>query len=219
MTDFLPLGRLGGRADSDKSPALLAQYEPFLAPRRLEVRAVLELGVDRGGSLRIWREYFPSAVVVGVDERRADWDDERIVVRHGQQDDLALLRQVRDRYAPSGFDLIVDDAAHVGRTARASFTSLFTEHLRPGGVYAIEDWGTGYWADWPDGQRYQPPAEDGRSLRSHSAGMVGFIKHLVDWVGTEDASRTGPAAPATTRALLRALHVFPGLVVAEKAIP
>lgn len=24
-------------------------------------------------------------------------------------------------------------------------------------MYAIEDWGTGYWDSWPDGKRYRPP--------------------------------------------------------------
>jgi len=34
---------------------------------------------------------------------------------------------------------------------RRSFWHFFQHHLKPGGLYVIEDWGTGYWSDWPDG--------------------------------------------------------------------
>jgi len=41
-------------------------------------------------------------------------------------------------------DFIVDDASHDYALSRASFEGLFPL-LRPGGVYALEDWG---WAQW-----------------------------------------------------------------------
>ncbi|HUV09939.1 MAG TPA: hypothetical protein VMX12_03105, partial [Acidimicrobiia bacterium] len=41
-------------------------------------------------------------------------------------------------------------------------------------TYAIEDWGTGYWESWPDGAQFEP---------DHTAGMVGFVKSLVDECG------------------------------------
>ena len=50
---------------------------------------------------------------------------------------------------------MIDDASHVGVLARASFRILFEKHLKRGGIYVVEDWGTGYWKSWPDGQNYQ----------------------------------------------------------------
>ena len=53
---------------------------------------------------------------------------------------------------------------------------LFTRWLKPGGVYVVEDWGTGYGPKWADGAPYAPDGTPG----GHRAGMVGFVKELVD---------------------------------------
>src|ERR1051325_11492314 len=42
-------------------------YEKYLAPRRRTATAVLEIGVHQGASLRMWRDYFPHAEIVGLD--------------------------------------------------------------------------------------------------------------------------------------------------------
>jgi hypothetical protein len=73
------------------------------------------------------------------------------------------------------------------------------QHLKPGGLYAIEDWGTGYLDDFPDGRKFQPKPSIRAHLRSllprrlgkkmkvpfpcHSYGTVGFVKELVDEQG------------------------------------
>jgi hypothetical protein len=78
--------------------------------------------------------------------------------------------------------------------------------LKPGGLYIVEDWMTGYWGDWPDGSRFQEyetviePGEIENRLPSHDAGMVGFIKRLVDEVPMIPIpNRDGPRAPVTLR--------------------
>jgi hypothetical protein len=43
-------------------------------------------------------------------------------------------------------DAVIDDASHLYGVTRRTFEIAFP-HLRPGGVYVIEDWG---WAHWPD---------------------------------------------------------------------
>ncbi len=115
--------------------------------------AVLELGVLRGGSLRLWRDYFRKGTIVGLDRARVAVDDpeRRIQIYQGSQDDTALLTRIAREHAPAGFDLIIDDASHVAALTRRSFWHLFEHHLKPGGLYVIEDWGMGYWSDWPDG--------------------------------------------------------------------
>jgi len=47
-------------------------------------------------------------------------------------------------------------------------------------LYAIEDWGTGYLDDFPDGKKFDPKPSILDSFPCHSHGMVGFIKELVD---------------------------------------
>lgn len=79
----------------------------------------------------------------------------RIRTYQGMQQDTELLDRIARESAPGGFDIIIDDCAHIGVLARASFWHLFERHLKPGGVYVVEDWGTGYWDNWLDGVAYR----------------------------------------------------------------
>jgi len=54
---------------------------------------------------------------------------------------------------PAGFHIIIDAASHLGEWSATAFKTLFYDLLLPGGFYAIESWGTGYWDSWPDGGR------------------------------------------------------------------
>lgn len=148
------------RYETDKGdhPYYLACYEEILPPRDAPVR-MLELGINRGGSLQMWRDYYPAGTIVGLDLMPVDVADDtgRIHVYQGGQDDRALLDRIRQECAPDGFDVVIDDASHVGHYTRVSFWHLFEHHLKPGGTYVIEDWATGYWRDWPDGRLYDEP--------------------------------------------------------------
>jgi hypothetical protein len=118
---------------------------------------LLELGILEGGSLQLWRDYFPRGVIVGIDLNipRNFSNLDRIRIFQGRQEDTQFLRSVAMETAPEGFDIIIDDASHIAALSRVSFWYLFENHLKPGGLYAIEDWGTGYWDNWPDGKSVQ----------------------------------------------------------------
>jgi SAM-dependent methyltransferase len=159
----LDLARIASRYDTDKAvhTHYLRNYEHYFAPLRdTEVR-LLELGIKQGGSLLLWRDYFERGIVVGLDINPASLDDPtgRIRTYQGAQQDTELLDRIARENAPAGFDIIIDDCAHIGVLARASFWHLFDRHLKSGGVYVIEDWGTGYWDAWVDGVSYhaRPP--------------------------------------------------------------
>ncbi|MFC1968122.1 class I SAM-dependent methyltransferase [Chloroflexota bacterium] len=118
---------------------------------------LLELGVYKGGSLALWRDYFERGIIIGLDIAHVNIDDPsgRIRVYQGSQEDTHLLDRIAAEQAPEGFDVIIDDCSHIGELTRISFWHLFDNHLKPGGIYAIEDWGTGYWNWWPDGMCYK----------------------------------------------------------------
>ena len=142
-----------------KPRGYLEIYEEYFAPlARREIR-LLELGVKNGVSLLMWRDYFPNGIIAGVDLKAIELGDPRIRTYQGHQEDTALLTRIAREIAPDGFDIIIDDCAHVGELARTSFWHLFMHALKPAGIYAIEDWGTGYWGghrEFPDGHLYQP---------------------------------------------------------------
>lgn len=211
-----------------KDRPYLDVYEQLFAPLADEPVRLLELGVHQGGSMVLWRDYFPRGVIAGLDAEAVAFDDDsgRVRIYQGLQQDTAILDRIAAEVAPGGFDIIIDDAAHIGHFARASFWHLFPNHLKPGGIYAIEDWGTGYWESWHDGAFCPPEPPAGRlaepyrdSFPSHASGMVGFVKELVDEAGM--LSRTNPdgGIPPRRQPLIRELRFFPGQVIAFKAGP
>jgi len=154
---------LGYGVEDWKATFLSYNYEPFFAPLVGREIKLLELGVAGGAALRFWRDYFENATIVGLDRIPVHIDDptNRIHVYQGFQQDTVLLDRIAKEQAPDGFDVIIDDCSHIGRFARISFWHLFQNHLKPGGFYCIEDWGTGYypWNRFVDGRGYRPKSK------------------------------------------------------------
>lgn len=154
--------------DTDKAQHnhYLRNYEEFFSPLADRDIRLLELGIYHGGSLQVWRDYFENGLIVGLDLNPVTIDDDsgRIRIYQGAQQDTQLLDRIARECATEGFDIIIDDCSHVGELTRASFWHLFDHHLKQGGIYVIEDWGTGYWDSWPDGVLYHPSASPAFSL-------------------------------------------------------
>lgn len=145
-----------GSYDTDKSELYVSRYIRELGHLFSQEVTLLELGVRRGGSLYLWRDLFPRAQIAGLDLNPVSLPDgsERIHVYQGFQQDPVVLDRLAAEVAPEGFNIIVDDASHLGEYTRDSFWHLFRHHLKPGGVYVIDDWGCAYRNDWADGHRY-----------------------------------------------------------------
>ncbi|HEX7571715.1 MAG TPA: class I SAM-dependent methyltransferase [Bacteroidota bacterium] len=152
-------------------------YERQFGPLAGKKIHLLELGISQGGSLELWRDYFRSGTIAGIDISPVRLDDPtgRIHVYQGLQQDTALLDRVRRETAPDGFDIIIDDCSHIGEFTALSFWHLFDNHLKPGGVYVIEDWGAGYMRGTPDGRAYVPP----RSVTSFRSMLRPFVERVV----------------------------------------
>ena len=146
----------------------------------------------------------------------------------------ALMQRVRETHAPQGFDVIVDDASHLGITTARSLQALYREHLRPSGLYCIEDWGTGYMPDWHDGGeiasvldiRYldsssmpmQAEVAMPISMRSHDIGAVGLIKRLIDHTASGTVRFAQPDIVGDVLDI-ESLTVWDGVVVLRKPKP
>lgn len=131
---------------SDKvSNGYLAEYYR-LAKEVGAAGRILELGVREGMSLLIWKELFPYGTVMGVDnDKESQWPDGTVKLI-ASQDDPEVVK-LAQKVAPDGWDIIVDDASHVGELTAKSFDMLWPL-LRKGGWYVIEDWHVGYLPYW-----------------------------------------------------------------------
>lgn len=136
--------------------------------------SILELGIFKGESLRMWKDMFPHGTVIGLDINPVEILDKsgRIHAYCGLQQDTSLLDKIRTETAKDGFDIIIDDASHLGELTKISFWHLFNNHLKPGGIYVIEDWRTGYWGKFPDGKQYV--------IHANGSGLANFARTLID---------------------------------------
>jgi len=214
----------------------LKVYDPILAPWVDKKIKLLEIGVREGGSLQLWRDYFQLGVIIGIDIKLPEdfVPGERIQIFRGSQSDKRFLSEVANKTAPEGFDIIIDDASHIGTLTKTAFWHLFDNHLKPGGLYVIEDWGTGYLEDFPDGKRLDAVNSRVSSVQSlspeagnhrmkvpfpcHSHGMVGFIKELVDEQGAASVT-TGRPIGQSRASKFTQLVITPCIVFVSKMAP
>ncbi len=247
----MPLSKSGDNArslelsldkyDLEKPTRYFKEYDIIFEPYLQKKIALLELGISKGSSLLLWRDYFSLGTITGIDINLPDGFDpgERIHIFEGNQADPQFLSQVANDIAPRGFDVIIDDASHIGELTKTAFWHLFDNHLKPNGIYAIEDWGCSYCGDWPDGKRFNLESyaqqKNKRSrfwliwlnvmwklglkfpMRSHSYGMVGFIKQLIDEQAALDVTRGVLKGIPTRRSKFEKMIITSGIVFIKKA--
>jgi hypothetical protein len=208
------LGSLARAFGSDKwgDHFFTDHYERHFAPIRDERLKILEIGVggfdlpDRGGeSLRMWKHFFPRALIYGLDiYDKSPHDEARIQTLVGDQSDLAQLQEITEEHGP--FDVIIDDGSHLSAHVIASFEALFPL-LAAGGVYVIEDLQTSYWTGW----------NGGRTSANDPATSVGYLKTLLDALHHQDHSLSNIPKPSIARQI-RALHLYHNLAFVEKGL-
>ena len=126
--------------------AALGYYPQYrkLASRIGPAGRVLEVGVHKGGSLMMWQELFPEGTIVGIDNGsygHTFYPKGTHAVTADQDDPVIAARALE--ISPEGYDLIVDDASHIGKLSEATFRLLFPL-VKPGKWYVLEDWAAGY---------------------------------------------------------------------------
>jgi hypothetical protein len=132
-------------------------YREVFGPLTSMPQRILEIGVYRGASLDLWKQYFshPDTAIVGIDIDPAcsqfDAPHNKRHVRIGSQNDAAFLKSVVTEFGP--FDLIIDDGSHVSSDVIVSFNNLFGPGLKDSGIYFVEDLHASYWTGWRDSRK------------------------------------------------------------------
>lgn len=220
--DLTKLGRVFGTDKVDASHtrnglAYTDVYERYLRSWRLRRFTLLELGVWRGNSLRMWNAFFPRATVVGLDlepaavERAPEFE-----IAVGSQADPDVLDGILARHPD--VRLVVDDASHITSLTIASFRHLFPR-LPRGSLYIIEDTSPTTYEDWPGhhperGANWpairQNPAEAHFNRREDTDDFLCELIRDCDLGG--GAFGEGPGEKQVAF-----VHVWPSLVVVGRA--
>lgn len=129
-------------------------YDLLFNHCRMDMRHVFELGIGTnyedvessmgvngspGASLRMWREYFPNAQIVGADiDTRILFKENRIKTYWVDQTSSQSIDEMWSAVGNQKFDIIIDDGLH-NYDANICFFENSIGHLREGGIYIIED--------------------------------------------------------------------------------
>jgi len=176
-------------------------YDRYFSPFRNRNIRFLEIGVSRGGSLEMWRQYLgPQAIIFGidVDPECGVYDGRHAQVRIGSQSNHDFLASVVEEMG--GIDVVLDDGSHNMKDVVATLRFLFPK-LNSSGIYLIEDLHTAYWKKYGGG--YASPNN-----------FFNFVRDLAD-----DMHHWYHGRPMLERSIgesCTALHLHDSIVVLEK---
>jgi hypothetical protein len=146
--------RAAGSRSITKHENYFGVYDRCLEPFRDRPITLLEIGVQHGGSIQMWKRFLhPDSTVVGLDIYPAckQYEEPGIRIFIGDQSDKTFLEEVISQVGP--VDVVIDDGSHIPSHQIASFEYLFAEGLAQGGVYVVEDCHTSYWPRYGGGVR------------------------------------------------------------------
>lgn len=116
-------------------------YERIFVQRKFVPENILEIGIKNGSSLFMWADYFPDALICGVDIN--PFSSPSGMIRTIQMD-ATDEDQIDFHFPDVKFDLIIDDGSHMTADQQKTFDLLFYDHLYEGGIYLLEDCHTSF---------------------------------------------------------------------------
>ena len=108
----------------------IGYYNEWFAPYQDEEINLLEVGVQNGHSIKLWKDYFTNAKIYGMEKAEVYGGD----FKCDSTDKEAVDEQLADRY----FDIIIDDGDHHPESQMKTYMNL-KDRLNGGGLYIIED--------------------------------------------------------------------------------
>jgi predicted O-methyltransferase YrrM len=149
------------RTDKNTTHCYLDLYQELFGSKKETAKHVLEVGVQQGGSFKLWYDYFTNATIHGYDLLTLDYMNQHynftneVLAKMPDQSRVHLVTGV-DAYLPDNiikyvdpnirYDVMVDDGPHT-LESMVKFIILYLPLLAPGGVLVIEDIPRLEWTD------------------------------------------------------------------------
>ena len=185
----------------DKWVHYFSIYEKWFSPYRGKDIVFVEIGVQNGGSIQMWKDYFgKSAQIVGIDidGRCKQFEEEQISIEIGSQEDKNFWREFKEKYPR--VDILLDDGGHTMNQQITTFREMFP-HIKDGGLYMCEDCHTSYVEGYGGGLRRE-------------GTFIEFTKNLIDEI---NAFWTGKDLPPNYNTQnIGGIHFYNSIVVVEK---
>lgn len=161
---------------------------------------IVEIGVFKGGSLQMWKDYFgDKAQVIGIDieESTKQYEEEQISIEIGSQSDREFWRKFKEKYPK--VDVLIDDGGHTMEQQIVTFEEMFG-HLSEEGVYLCEDLHTSYMGGYGGG--YKNPNS-----------FIEYSKNFIDYI---NAWYTKEIIENRYTRTMHSLHYYDSVLVIEK---
>jgi len=140
------------RTDKNTTHSYLPLYQTLLESKKETALNVLEVGIDRGGSIKFWSDFFINANVYGLDIMNINnvWND----IKHNPK---IILYTSIDAYNHEffishflnktiKFDFMLDDGPHT-LESMIQFIKLYSQIMTDDGILIIEDVQSWDWID------------------------------------------------------------------------
>jgi GR25 family glycosyltransferase involved in LPS biosynthesis len=180
---YFPLEKIVDSRFTDKNTchSYLDTYEKLMKDKHLSCKNILEIGVQIGGSLKLWNDYFVNANIYGM-----DIDDAPNLI-----EDLERVNFLKmNAYSTEGveyflnkkieFDFIIDDGPH-SIESMVYFIQNYTTLLSSDGILIVEDVQDIKWCDTfkqnvPSGYTYE--TIDLRNIKNRSDDILFIVKPI-----------------------------------------
>lgn len=186
-----------------KYDVYLDAYERHLSKYKGKDVKIIEFGVNQGGSMNMWKEYFgDGSKIYGVDinPNCAKLAGDNVEILIGDQEDRTFLKKVAD--ITGEVDIIVDDGGHSMRQQINTFEEIFP-CLKDDGVYICEDLHTSYW-------------------RRHGGGykrrrtFIEYSKNFIDMLNAWNATKHSRLKVSDFTKTVSSIHYYDSMIVLEK---
>lgn len=174
-------------------------YERYFNRYRGTDVVFLEIGVNKGGSLKMWSEYFgEKATIIGIDidEECKAYEQGNIKVEIGSQEDTEFWEYIKKKYPR--IDILLDDGGHTMNQQIVTFECMFP-FISDVGIYMCEDTHTSYMEGFGAGYGGQ--------------NFIDYSKRFIDDLHAHFA--TAMQANYNTEAM-HSVHYYDSIVVVEK---
>ena len=114
-------------------------YDNLFSPIADKVLNVLEVGIQKGESLLLWKDLFPKANIFGCDidlsQLTINKNQKRIKVAEGN---AYTDEFIKTHFSNMKFDIIIDDGSHLIEHM-TFFAQKYPSLLKDDGIFVIED--------------------------------------------------------------------------------
>lgn len=170
----------GKFTDKHTVHSYIPTYEEYFKDIRDSVKEVLEVGICEGGSILLWKEYFPNARVTGIDVNLLPLKTNifnsrtRVIINNAYSDELI------SELSHTKYDVIIDDGPHTLESMKF-FAQNYSRLLSDNGVLIIEDVQDVSWIDeikesFPEEFRDKVKVVDLRNVKNRYDDILIILK-------------------------------------------